>query len=437
MKKLSTLLLAVLFVIGMVPVFAGAGKEDTGTSQGPKKITWMSWGHARPQEIRNEALQSIGLSDRYVIESVVGGTGVSEVIEKIRLAFASKTNLPDIFQTSSMYFPEMAASGMLADVSTVYTKYNNQLLDGMKELCSYNGKQYAFPYCENTLIWIYRTDIFAKAGIDPAGIKNTDDFIAAGKKLLSAVPNAHIHSGNVGNFVGIFNWLAPGAAITSLIDSSGNYVFNKDPKVNKLLQDIKKILDSGISYNVSDWTPDWEQGFANDRIVSYLTCNWFKDAAFLPKYAPGTSGKWGAAVWPEIGGSRGGSENGGAMIMVLKDSPNREAAIDMLTQLTFTKEGSLATYKASGNALTPAIIDAYNDPVVAAGDSFFGNVFWKAELESMKRYVTWDFTPAAGLENTILNSYIESYLSGKMGLQEALDAAVRDMTTQIGNPLKM
>lgn len=401
-------------------------------------LTWMSWGHARPQEIRQEALETAfpKLAEKYNIEPVIGGKDVGAVVEKMRLGLAANDNLPDIFQTSSMYFPEMAASGVLADVSSIYDKYEGQLLEGMKELCTYDGKQYAFPYCENTLVWIYRTDVFEDAGIDVSTIKTMDDFIAAGTQLREKYPHAYMHAGNVTDIANTFTWCAPGND-TKMIDGEGNYIFKDEESTQALLADMKKLYDSGLVYDVAAWTPDWEQGFANGKIVSYLTCNWFKDAAFLPTYAPDTAGKWGVVTWPEIGGGKGGSENGGAMIMVLKDSPNKDAAIEVLESLCFTKEGNLAMYEASEHSLTPVMIEAYNDPVVAAGDAFFGNVFWKGELESMGCYKSMDFTPAAALESKILMPYIEKYLMGELSMEDALSQATSDMEIQIGNPLQM
>lgn len=412
--------------------------ESTTPTTDKTALTWMSWGHARPQEIRQEALEAAfpELAEKYMIEPVIGGKDIGAVVEKMRLGLASNDNLPDIFQTSSMYFPEMAASGVLADVSYIYDKYEGELLDGMKDLCTYEGKQYAFPYCENTLVWIYRTDIFEDAGIDVSGIKTIDDFIAAGEKLREKYPDAYMHAGNVTDIATTFTWCAPGND-TKMIDENGNYIFKDDENAQALLTDLKKLYDSGLVYDVAAWTPDWEQGFANEKIVSYLTCNWFKDAAFLPTYAPETAGKWGVVTWPEIGGGKGGSENGGAMIMVLNDSPNKDAAIEVLESLCFTKEGNLAMYEASDNSLTPVMIEAYNDPSVAAGDSFFGDVFWKGELESMSLYKTMDFTPAAALESKILMPYIEKYLMGELSMEDALSQATSDMEIQIGNPLQM
>lgn len=402
------------------------------------KLTWMSWGHARPQEIRNEALQAAfpDLAAQYVIEPIVGGNDTGSVIEKMRLALASNSELPDIFQTSSMFFPEMAASGMLADLTDLYDKYDSELLDGMRDLVTYEGRQYAFPYCENTLVWIYRADMFEEAGIDVADIQSIDDFIAAGDTLRATFPDSYMHAGNLTDFAEYYGWCGPGNG-SQMTDDAGNYVFKDDPATKKVLEDMKKLYDSGVVYDVASWTPDWEQGFADGTIASYLTCNWFKDAAFLPNYAPDTAGKWGASIWPEVGGGRGGSENGGAMIMVLDNSPNKDAAIEVLENLCFTKEGNLALYAASGNALTPLISEAYNDPSVAAGDDFFGDVIWKAELESMSTYTTWDFTPAASLEAQILKPYIERYISGELSMDEALDKATQDMLAQIGNPLEM
>lgn len=417
------------------PASRAAGQEPAAEKIA---LSWMSWGHARPQEIRSQALEAAfpELAARYEIEAVIGGKDTGAVMEKMRLALAANDNLPDIFQTSSMFFPEMAAAGILEDVSALYEKYDGQLLDGMKELCTYEGRQYAFPYCENTLVWIYRADVFEEAGIDATEVKTLDDFIAAGNKLRQVYPDAYMHAGNVTDFTDYFNWCAPGNG-TRVIDENGNYVFQDDENAKKLLADIKKLYDSGLVYDVASWTPDWEQGFANGKIVSYLTCNWFKDAAFLPTYAPDTAGKWSVTVWPEMGGGRGGSENGGAMIAVLKDSPHKDAALEVLENLCFTPEGNLAMYEASDHSLTPLLTEAYNDPSVAAGDSFFGDAFWKGELESMSLYRSLEYTPAADLESKILKPYLEKYLTGELSMEDALARAAADMKSQIGNPLEM
>ena len=336
-----------------------------------------------------------------------------------------------------MFFPEMVTSGMLTDVTGIYERIGSRLLGGMRDLCTYNGRQYAFPYALNTLIWIYRQDIFDEAGIDASTVKNIDDFIAAGHKLRETFPDAYIHTGNVNDHADYFNWCVPGTGMNSLIDANGNYNFADKPEIKAVMEDVKKLYDSGLVYDVPAWTPDWEQGFGSDKVVSYLICNWFKDAAFLPNYAPHTSGKWGATVWPAIGGGLGGAEFGGALIMVLDNSPNRDAAIDMLTKLTFTNEGGLAGYASSGNSMIPVLTEAYSDPSVMAGDEFFGDVFWQAEMDSMDLFKMWDYTPAASMEFDIIKSYMVRYLSGELSLDDALNRAQRDCTTQIGNPLDM
>lgn len=149
MKRVLAMVMAVVLLAGMTSMAAAEEKV---------KVSWMSWGHSRPQEIRNEALQAAfpEMAEKMEIEPIVGGQSVPDVADKMRMLLASGGNLPDIFQINSMMFVEFAAAGVCEDLSALYTQYEDQLLPGMKDLVTYEGKQYAFPYCVNTLMWFYR-----------------------------------------------------------------------------------------------------------------------------------------------------------------------------------------------------------------------------------------------------------------------------------------
>lgn len=398
----------------------------------------MSWGHTRPQEIRSEALKEAfpELYEKYEIKPIVGGKNPYDVVDKVRLAIASNSELPEIFQLSSNLLPEFAEAGVLEDVSYVYKGIEDKLLDGMYDLVTYKDRQIGFPYALGLLTWVYREDMFSEAGINVDEIKNEDDFINAGKKLQQIFPDSYIFNFVPEMAMSRFNWVICGND-AKYVDNNGNYIFDKDPGVKNALEALKKIYDSGVCVKINEWTPDWEKGFADGTIASSLIANWIKDKAFLPKYAPDTAGKWGVTLWPSIGGANGGSEQGGALILVLKNAKHTKEAVDMLTKLCFTNEGNIAMFDASEGSLTPLLKEAFNNPKVSAPDPFFGKKMWEAELKAMEVFKVLPYTPASALEEKIITPYLEKYFNDEITLDNLLESVNRDLINQIGNPYKM
>ncbi|MCH0568452.1 extracellular solute-binding protein [Streptomyces sp. MUM 136J] len=106
--------------------------------------------------------------------------------EKVTAALASN-DAPDVIETGNTQVARFAQSGGLLDLSDRVGELGGRdWLRGLAEPGAYDGKQYGIPYYAANRVVIYRTDLFRKAGIDPAAIKTRDQWIAATKKLNSA-----------------------------------------------------------------------------------------------------------------------------------------------------------------------------------------------------------------------------------------------------------
>lgn len=427
MKRLVTVLCILLIFTFSLSVIANAEKTE---------ITWMSWGHSVPQEIRNKALEMAfpELAEKYVISPIVAPNGAPGVADKLRMMMASGEELPDIWQLNSPLFPEFAEVGIGADVTDYFTGVTG-LLDGVIDMCTYNGRQYAFPYCLNTLMWFYRADMMEEAGVDINAIQNVDDLIIAGKKFREKFPESGLIDLTPGTLNGMYQFVMNGSGTTYWNAEKGAYDVKNNEIIRAILTDLKKLYDAGISVEINSWTPDWEQGFADGTIAGTLLCNWFKDPAFLSKYSAENIQAWGARLWPTIAGISEGSENGGAMIFVNKNSPNKDAAIEILSKLCFTVEGNLAMYEAGGKGTLVLIMeDAFSDPSVANGDNFWLPSALETEKKAFSVFRVMDFNPASALETSIANVHVEKFFRGDISLDETLAAIENDLTSQIGNP---
>ncbi|GHA06128.1 sugar transporter [Streptomyces tauricus] len=103
--------------------------------------------------------------------------------EKVTAALAS-SDAPDVIETGNTQVAQFAQSGGLLDLSDKVGELGGKdWLKGLAEPGAYDGKQYGIPYYAANRVVIYRTDLFEKAGVDPAAIKTRDQWIAATKKL--------------------------------------------------------------------------------------------------------------------------------------------------------------------------------------------------------------------------------------------------------------
>ncbi|MEU6291422.1 extracellular solute-binding protein [Streptomyces sp. NPDC046988] len=103
--------------------------------------------------------------------------------EKVTAALASN-DAPDVIEVGNTQVAQYAQSGGLTDFSDrVGELGGGDWLKGLAEPGSYDGKQYGIPYYAANRVVIHRTDLFEKAGVDPASIRTRDQWIAATRKL--------------------------------------------------------------------------------------------------------------------------------------------------------------------------------------------------------------------------------------------------------------
>ncbi|MGW8633009.1 extracellular solute-binding protein [Streptomyces sp. NPDC055793] len=103
--------------------------------------------------------------------------------EKVTAALASN-DAPDVIEVGNTQVAQYAQSGGLTDFSDRVDELGGgDWLKGLAEPGSYEGKQYGIPYYAANRVVIHRTDLFEKAGVDPASIRTRDQWIAATRKL--------------------------------------------------------------------------------------------------------------------------------------------------------------------------------------------------------------------------------------------------------------
>lgn len=400
--------------------------NDGATSGEKTKITWWVWATV---DIANQMAKSAfeanpELAEKYEIEAVL----VPDMVPKFRMELATGGVMPDIVMFPAEALPEFAYDDILTDVSDIVAPYKDKLTSGAYSLVTCRDKQWAFPYQVKPSVWTYRSDIFNEVGIDVTKVKTADDFIAAGKQLQAVYPESymwafnssqmsadllvHIMSGNGGSF----------------FDENGNYIFDKDPGVRAALEDIKKIYDSGIVYDVVVDSTDHQQGFANGTIVSDLTGTWIKNN--LKNWSPDLVGIWEETLWPELGGAAPGGM-GGSMFVIPANAKNPEAAKEILSALSLTVDGNLNAYKE--RSIYPPLREAVENELLKQPHPYMGASLYEAEALATENFRTFNYSPKYSSEMEIVIPYVAKYLQGQATLDEILVDANNDLTVQLGN----
>ena len=288
------------------------------------------------------------------------------------LSLSSGVGAPDISQIEIREAPRYSATGQLTDLTEVAAKYRDAFPASFWANCEYDGRLYAIPWDMGPCAVFYKRDIFDRYGVDPDQIETWDDFIEAGKHILErSGGHTRMLALSTGRMQGIFEILMQqnGAQV---FDDKGRIAINS-PEARQVLSLIKRLLNSGICYGARPWSHEYLAGLKNDTIATYATAVWFggtiKDT--VQDFA-GQASNWGVFRLPAItsGGLRN-SNLGGSVLVIPKQSLQKEAAWAFLEYALCTVEGQIAQYE--NYDLYPAYLPAQTDPFFDAPDLFYGN----------------------------------------------------------------
>lgn len=424
MKRILAVVLCLVMVLSIgISAFADE----------PVQLRFMMWGGYTKegqdfQSILMEAAPE--LEGKVFVETDVAGSHGGEMLSKLRLEIAAG-NCPDIVQMNASMVPEFASEGLLADLSEMFAPYKDNIMEGAWNVSLYDGKNVGVPFQLNSRIWMYRKDLFDAAGIDANAVRTTEDFIEAGKKLHEMFPDTYIT--NVGTACQGYNlgllFSGNGSKFT---DEDGNYIVNTNEGVRAAFEAYGKIVESGVVNRINEWTPDWEQGFNNGSIASCLTGSWMTH--FLNTYLDDSHlGKWAIAQFPALGGAETGSEDGGAVYVIMNDSKNKEAAMEVLEKLMLTENGQMTMFREMNDI--PWFNSLSSNEELNTPDPYWGD-YMPEMLKSVANISVFDFSPAYSSEIGIVLEYFDKYLNGELTLDAALDGAQNDLDSQIGNPFE-
>ncbi|GHJ15922.1 MULTISPECIES: extracellular solute-binding protein [unclassified Micromonospora] len=295
-----------------------------------------------------------------------------------------------------------------------------------------SGQLQAVPWEADAAIVAYRTDLFAKYGIDAAAISTWDDYIAAGKKIdqasggktkmVMSLPVAN-DNGIAGHIMSDFNML--------LNEESGQY-FGTDGTVEvnsdkglAALQMIKRFRDENITLNDLSSGKAEQQAFQGDKVATILqqaSVSFALNGALKDQ-----SGKWGVMQLPAFtaGGNRG-AIRGGTSLAITTQSKNPEAAWKFLQFWLMRVDSRWESYQV-GKLVENLFLPAAQDQRFNQGDPYFTNQpFLKTVITSAEAAPVFNENLKTNQLESAFKTRLRDFLAGKVDAKTMLDQVADD-----------
>jgi len=256
---------------------------------------------------------------------------------KLRTVLKSGKGLPDVVHMEFQYIPSFTLTKSLLDM-TPYLPDNflSNYPEWVQKQINIDGGIYGVPWDTGPLGFIYRKDLLKKAGVKTP-INTWEEFATAAEQYHKANPKSYLVNmpgGQTGQWMGLF-WQAGARPFTS--DPNNMKVNLTDPKIKQVTEFWDKLYANGSISHDADFNDAWYQGFSKGKYAGWLSAAW--GPIFLQDYTKSSKGEWVAQQLPQWEEGKTVSGNwGGSTLAVLKDSPNKAAAVEFARWILSEKQ---------------------------------------------------------------------------------------------------
>lgn len=225
-----------------------------------------------------------------------------------------------------------------------------------------DGDVYGMPVDLGPGVMYYRSDVFAKAGLDVnQAIKDWDSYIKAGEELKKKDVYLIASAADVAQAI-IFTTVPEGEGL--YFDTDGNPVVTSERFVHAF-EVAKEIREKGLDARILAWSNEWYEGFRNGTFATQLSGAWL--LGHLNNWiAPETAGNWGVSHLPDgIYGSWGGS-----FLSIPTQSKHQDEAWKLIEYMTTRRDIQLKHFETI--AAFPANTQTYDDALFQEEVEFLG-----------------------------------------------------------------
>lgn len=329
--------------------------------------------------------------------------------------------VPDVAEVGTTWVPQFAETGALVDVTDDVKKsgLNDDLVEGLKDAGTLDGKQYGMPWYAGVRSIVYRKDVFEKHDLKaPTSWK---ELKAAAKTLKDKEPGMIPFpvAGGAEMFATPFIWGAGGELATEQGGTWKSAI--NSPEAVKGIEFYTGLAtkDKVSPAKVNTWTEkEVGDAWGKGEVAMSVNGNWTPKA--IVEANPDLKGKLGAVPIPGQTDGMSKSFLGGSYLSTF-NTDKKDLAwefVKMLTTGDFAAKWAAETNYFPGQNSELKKIEAKKDPLVEP--------FAKQMLEAG---ATVPKTKAYGeiQASKVIPGMVQSILTGKSSVQEAADKAAKDM----------
>lgn len=368
-KRIAAMALAGMMTLSLAAC-GSSGDGEKAKKKDDNKLTIWAWDESFNIKAANEA-KDIYAKENPDAEVEVVTMAQDDIVAKLNTSLSSGSydGLPDI-----VLIEDYRIQGYL-------TAYQDEFADlsdiaSADDFASYktgvnqvDGKMYGIPFDSGVAAVFYRTDLIEQAGYTSEDMQNLtwDKYIEIGKAVKEKT-GKHMLTLDPSDL----------GQIRMMLQSAGAWYTDEEGKVNikdnealkQAFSTYQKIVDSGISKQVSDWD-QFVGAFNNGDVASVPTGCWISPSILK---AEDQSGKWAVAAFPKMAenaDSVNASSIGGAGWYVLKNVGHEELAKDFLAK-TFASNAELMNQLAVDINLVSTLKAAESAENYTKGIEYYG-----------------------------------------------------------------
>lgn len=433
-KKVMSILLIVVFTF---MALIGTGNKSVGIAATSAKPTELVFWHGMSGDLGtalNKMVQDFNDTHKDIkVTAQFQGT-YDDALNKLKSAQISNAG-PDVMQVYDIGTRYMIDSKAIVPIQNFINKEKYDISKLEPNLLAYysvDKKLYSMPFNSSTPILFYNKTAFKEAGLDPEKAPATfGEVEKMAKKLTKKNSSGKITQ--YGFSMAIYGWYFEQLIIKQGLEFANNVngrkgkatgvVFDKNGSGLKVMNEWKKLVDSGYVGNFGRKTADTQNAF-----VAGNTAMFINSTASLSAVLKSVNGKFkvGTAFLPKLKETdKGGVSIGGASLWIMdkKDVVKQNAAWEF-TKFMISPEQQSAWYKNTG--YFPVTRKAYDIQMTKDNLKKFPQ-FWTAvvQLHSAtvdSRGALLGVFPEA---RASVETNIEDMLSGKVTPQQAVDNAAK------------
>jgi N,N'-diacetylchitobiose transport system substrate-binding protein len=343
--------------------------------------------------------------------------------DKFTTAIAGGTT-PDVAEVGTTWTPEFADAGALIDLTDRVKQagLTDDLVPGLVEAGTLDGKLYGMPWYSGVRAFIYRTDLFQQAGLSvPTNWTELKDTAVALKKAYPDVTAFPI-AGDSTYAAMPFIWGAGGEIATL---EGKKWVSGLDSAKSRAGLEYYSSLASkdGVSTAAAaTWTEeDTLKAFEQGSAAMIISGSW--TPKLITTDAPDLAGKIGAFPIPGQDGGISGSFLGGSHLGIFTASKKQDLAwefVKLMTTGEYAQRWADETNYFPGQTSLLDKVIAANDPLVAP----FAEQVSKGG-RSLPVTPLWGAVEGAKTQSVMLQSII----SGQATVDQATTKAATEMNS--------